>query len=101
MNRYAPPRSIAVDVDGTLYANGRPNESVIRFLRRKKAEGYSLTLWSMRGEAHARQAAEHFGLAGLFDHVISKPGYIVDDYAWRWTRWTHVIDRNEIHDHAA
>lgn len=91
LQKYRPPKVIAVDVDGTILINGAANEKAILWCRRKKGEGYSLTLWSMRGEAHARKAAELFGVVDLFDHIISKPGFILDDKGWTWTRFSRVI----------
>lgn len=91
-NRKFPENKvIAVDVDGTLLRRGRVNDSVVAWCVRKKAEGYSLMLWSARGEAHARQAAGLFGLTELFDHIISKPGALLDDKGWAWINFTRVI----------
>ena len=89
--KYRPPKVIAVDVDGTILINGVANERVILWCKRKKLEGYSLTLWSMRGELHARKTAELFGLVDLFDHIIAKPGFILDDKGWTWTRFCRVV----------
>jgi hypothetical protein len=88
---FPPPKVIAVDVDGTLSQAGRPNEKLIAYCRRKKADGFALLLWSSRGEAHAREMAERFGVTDLFSHILSKPGFIVDDQGWTWTRYTGVV----------
>jgi FMN phosphatase YigB (HAD superfamily) len=91
ITQYPPPKVIAVDVDGTLHTHGSPNARVIAWCRRKKAEGYSMLLWSSRGQAHAEKAAELFGVADIFDHIISKPGFVLDDQGWNWIRFTRVI----------
>ncbi len=91
---YPPPKVIAVDVDGTLHHEGRVNERLVDYLRTRKAEGYRLMLWSARGLANASAAIERFGLHGLFDDVLSKPGYIIADLGWSWIKYTKVI-RNQ------
>jgi hypothetical protein len=40
---------------------------------------------------HARKAAELFGASDIFDHILSKPGFILDDQGWSWIRFTGVI----------
>lgn len=91
MAQYPRQKVIAVDVDGTLHTNGKANDQVIAWIKGKRADGFKLILWSMRGEDHARKAAALFGIADLFDVITSKPGYIVDDKGWSWTRFTGVI----------
>jgi hydroxymethylpyrimidine pyrophosphatase-like HAD family hydrolase len=86
-----PPRVIAVDVDGTLHIKGEPNTKAIAWLHKRKAEGYTLMLWSMRGEKHARLIANQFGCVDLFDYIVSKPGFILDDEGWSWIKRTRVI----------
>jgi hydroxymethylpyrimidine pyrophosphatase-like HAD family hydrolase len=87
-----PPRVVAIDVDGTLLTEGgQINDRVVEFARAKKSDGFEVWLWSSRGEAHARRAAEMAGLSDVFDHILSKPGYIVDDQGWRWIQYTRVI----------
>lgn len=78
-------------MDGTLHESGIPNTKVIAWLRVKKLEGFELVLWSARGQRHAQRAIDNLGLAGLFDVVISKPGYIVDDKGWAWIKWTKIV----------
>jgi len=87
----APPRVIAVDVDGTLHIGGNPNTKAIAWLHKRKAEGYTLMLWSMRGEKHARLIAGQMGCADLFDCIVSKPGFILDDEGWGWIKRTRVV----------
>jgi len=59
---------------------------VFSFLHAKHAEGFELTLWSMRGEEHAKLAAHEAGCTSLFTHILGKPGYIIDDKNWQWCR---------------
>ena len=94
MNRrqkYPPARVIAIDVDGTLQHRGSPNNRLIEWCKERKADGFTLMLWSARGEAHARKYAELFEVLDLFDLICSKPGYIVDDQGWGWIKYTRVI----------
>ena len=89
--KYPPTNSIAVDVDGTLHTNGVVNARVVEFCRTQKARGFVLTLWSARGKRYAQAAAERFGVEDLFDDIVSKPGYVLDDQGWNWIKYTHVI----------
>lgn len=94
MNNHKYPmitRTIAVDVDGTLHRNGVLNQRVVEFCERQKANGYTLNLWSSRGKKYAVAAAEKFGVTHLFDDIISKPGYVLDDQGWSWIRYTQII----------
>ena len=88
-----PPRVIAVDVDGTLIVNGGINARVVSYCQAKHADGWTLLLWSTRGEQHARKAAQEAGIAHLFEHILSKPGHIVDDKGWTWVRFTKIVRR--------
>lgn len=88
---FPPPRVIAVDVDGTLQSNGVCNQGLVDWCMQQKAGGFYLMLWSSRGEAHARNVSEAFGLTSLFDLICSKPGYVVDDQGWGWIKYTRVI----------
>lgn len=90
-SKYPKQKVIAVDVDDTLIINREPNLDLIEWLRVKKAEGYYLMLWSMRGRENAISAATTTNTHGLFHVVMSKPGYIVDDDGWGWTQHTEVI----------
>ena len=58
---------------------------------RRAAAIAPIMLWSARGESHARNAAETFGVADLFHTICSKPGYVVDDLGWSWIKHTKVI----------
>jgi hydroxymethylpyrimidine pyrophosphatase-like HAD family hydrolase len=89
--KYPPPRVIAVDVDGTLHVNGRVNQAVVEYCKARKADGFRLMLWSARGLGHAQRAADQFGLVDLFDDIVSKPGYVLDDLGWSWIKYTRII----------
>jgi predicted mannosyl-3-phosphoglycerate phosphatase (HAD superfamily) len=89
--KFPPPRTIAIDVDGTLQRRGEPNLPLLEWCREKKSAGFTLVLWSSRGEDHARKFATLFGVQDLFDHILSKPGYIVDNHGWSWIQYTRVI----------
>lgn len=89
--KYPPPKVAAVDVDGTLLHKSQINLELVEWCRSKKCEGYTLILWSARGEAYARNVADQAGISDLFDSIISKPGYIVDDQGWGWTKYTRVV----------
>lgn len=91
-----PPRVVAVDVDQTLSLGGSVNEKLVAWLQIKKQEGFYLMLWSSRGEDHAKAKASEFGLLELFDLICSKPGYIVDDQGWGWTKYTRVVPMSSL-----
>jgi hypothetical protein len=94
--RYEPTRCIAVDVDGTLQINGRRNDVLIDWCRDRRLDGYSILLWSARGKEHARSVADAFACADVFDVILAKPGYIVDDLGWSWIKYTRVIDMGDL-----
>jgi len=85
------PRVIYCDVDGTLHRNGMANTRLIAWLNDRKAEGFTLYLWSMRGDKHARDWAHSLGIVELFAAIVPKPGYIVDDQGWTWVKFTRCI----------
>ncbi len=91
--KYPRQRVIAVDVDGTLHRLGILNREVIEWLRNRKKKGFKLILWSSRGEDYARRVAEKFEVTDIFDVIISKPGYVLDDDGWKWIKFTYVINR--------
>lgn len=86
-SKFKTPKIIFVDVDGTLVFQNplRINVKLVAMLKQKKEKGYELVLWSARGEQHARMIAQIGNCEDLFSHIISKPGYIIDDKNWRWT----------------
>jgi len=66
--------------------NGKPNRALIAWLRKRKAEGFELVLWSNRGVDHARDVARRFFCADLFSAIITKPGLMIDDLGKDWLR---------------
>lgn len=90
---YPPPKVIAVDIDGTLLVNGQINQPLVVWCKEKKQSGFRLMLWSSRGLEYARRFADQFDMSSVFDDVVSKPGYVVDDQGWQWVRYTKVIGR--------
>jgi hydroxymethylpyrimidine pyrophosphatase-like HAD family hydrolase len=90
--RIKQPMVLAVDVDGTLVCDGKVNKAVVDYCREMKAKGWTLILWSSGGQIHACGVAEDTGLTDLFDIIISKPGMILDDRGWSWTRFSPVVD---------
>ena len=92
MPKYPPTRMIAIDVDGTLILHKiHINTALVEFCRQKKSDGFSLMLWSARGREYAETIARQFGLTDLFEVILAKPGYIVDDLGWDWIKYTQVI----------
>lgn len=91
--KYPPPSVIAVDVDGTLLINGQLNQELVTWCRKKKAEGFFMMLWSAAGQKHAENASEMAGLNDVFDLILSKPGYVVDDQGWSWVKYTQIVKR--------
>lgn len=105
-SRHAPPlrireatrkkpltKVIAVDVDDTLLISGKINEELVVWCRARKCEGFKLILWSQAGEVHARNVARRAGIVDLFHVIIGKPGYIVDDKGWGWTKFTRRVTK--------
>lgn len=84
------PKCIYVDVDGTLLVNGIINMELVRWCNGKHRDGFELILWSARGADHAVSVAVEAGIKSLFSNIITKPGYIVDDKGWWWTRYVKV-----------
>ena len=89
--KYPRNKFIAVDVDSTLKLRSGANLRLISWLREKKANDYTLLLWSARGGDYAKAIAEQYNVTELFDHIHSKPGFIVDDQGWKWAKYTKVV----------
>ena len=87
---------IFVDVDDTLIINGRVNVALVEWIKGKHDDGYYTGLWSSRGRVHAEKAASRAGLSQVFDIIIPKPAYIVDDKGWGWISYTQTIDPKRI-----
>lgn len=91
MHKFPPTKTIAIDVDGTLHTHGTLNARVVEFCQAQKARGFTLMLWSARGKQYAQSVAQKFSVTHLFDDIVSKPGYVVDDQGWNWIKYTEVI----------
>ena len=94
-------KCLAIDVDETLIVNGKPNGDVVAYARDRKALGYEIILWSARGKSHAARIAESHNLIDLFDSIVSKPGYVIDDLGWSWTKYTRVVRLSSLRERAA
>lgn len=84
--RYQAPRSLYIDVDGTLIRHGVLNQSLVGYIMAHKRDGYYIVLWSMRGREYAEATALSTGTTHLFDAIIPKPGIVADDKGWAWAR---------------
>ena len=84
---------IAVDVDDTLIVNGKIDLGLLEWCRDRKAAGFKLILWSQAGENHARKVAERAKAVDVFHVIIGKPGYIIDDQSWNWTKFTRRVTK--------
>ena len=89
--KYPPARCLAIDIDGTLICDGHVNKDLIELAKQKREEGFDVILWSARGRAYAERVARDLGIENVFSFIISKPGFIVDDLGWSWTRYTRVV----------
>lgn len=72
--------NISIDVDGTLLdADENLVPQARESLRRLKAAGYCLQLWSAAGADYAHKCATKHDLAGFFDSYATKPDVAIDD----------------------
>lgn len=76
-------RIIYFDIDDTLvrsYGQKRiPMPAVIEQIRRLKAEGVILYLWSSGGSEYCKSTAEELGIVECFEGFLPKPTVYVDD----------------------
>jgi len=93
---YAVPDVVYIDVDGTLLVDDRVNHDLVTWARRQHSEGKQLIVWSARGAGNAKRAVELCGMGDIVTHALSKPGYVVDDLAARFTQYMEIIHPNEI-----
>lgn len=92
---FPPPRCLAIDVDGVLLVRGQIDQRVVEHARLRISEGWDVYVWSSRGRAHAERACK---MAGLDVPAISKPGYILDDKGWGWTRYACALPMSVLSD---
>ena len=88
---FAMDKIIAIDIDGTLKLKFGINTPLIEALKRAKADGFQLILWSARGTAYAREFAALNFEDGFFDVIIGKPHFVADDRGWDWIRHTKLF----------
>ena len=89
-NRYPIQNVIAIDIDGTLIIDNKLNINLINWIKKENGN-YTFYLWTSRGKKYADHIADKFKIKDLFDSIISKPGFIVDDKGWKWTHFTKVL----------
>lgn len=71
---------IAVDVDLTIIdSNDNLNIPLIERLKLLKKNGCNLVCWSAGGIAYAKDVIERHGLNELFDEVMEKFDFCIDD----------------------
>lgn len=63
---------IAVDFDGTLYANGQPNTALICDLRAKQAQGHIVILWTCRTGHRLNEAVKILRQNGLMPNFVNQ-----------------------------
>lgn len=85
-NNLKKPNIIAVDFDGTLCENkfpeiGKPNRTIIEYLKKKQNGGDKLILWTCRNEEQTKAAVEWCQEQGLtFDAVNDNLPEIVEAF---------------------
>lgn len=89
--KYPKAKTICIDVDGTLIQNGRLNSRLADWAMEQKAAGFEVILWSAQGKSYAQGVAKKYKIEQNFTVIIGKPGYIVDDLGWGWTKYTRVL----------
>lgn len=94
--KYKPTRAIFVDVDNTLLIGGKLNIPLVEWCERHKRDGLTMYLWSARGAEYAKEIANRLGVSKLFDHIIDKPGYIVDDMGVQWPKYINVVHPSQV-----
>lgn len=63
---------IAVDFDGTLYANGQPNMALICDLRAKQAQGHIIILWTCRTGRRLNEAVKILRQNGFMPNYVNQ-----------------------------
>jgi hypothetical protein len=56
-----------------------------------KDQGYELVLWSARGKERAEMAAAMTDKTDLFEAILAKPSYIIDDKGWTWVKFVRCL----------
>lgn len=89
--KYPILKDIFVDVDGTLIIKGKLNVGLVNWCQDRKKEGFSIYLWSARGQNYAECIAELYSVDSLFTAILPKPSYIVDDMGGQWSRYINIL----------
>ena len=63
---------IAVDFDGTLKVQGKPNMKLINCLREHQARGDTISLWSCREGTRLKEAVVYLQKHGLFPNLVNR-----------------------------
>ncbi len=53
--------------------------------------GNQVIVWSSRGAINATRAVYLADIEDIVSFKLSKPGYIVDDKGWSWTKYTRQV----------
>lgn len=84
---------IFVDIDDTMVRSVGvkriPMPAVIAQVRRLKAEGATLYLWSSGGAEYCRTTAVELGITDCFEGFLPKPTVYIDDqpvHEWRFCK---------------
>lgn len=90
-SKYPYSKTIAVDVDRTLFLGDKVNLPMVEWIKEKHSNGFEIIIWSSRGTEYASKATKMAGLTDIVLCSISKPGYIIDDQGWRWINYTKIL----------
>ena len=97
------PQVVYVDVDDTLIRSAGtkqiPIPSVVERVRKLKAAGAILYLWSTAGANYARTTAKELHLNDCFTGYLPKPTVIIDDQLiqdWRDFRQFYPLQDFEV-----
>lgn len=63
---------IAVDFDGTLQIDGKPNEALFARLRQDQRRGHIIILWTSRGGNRLVEAVEFMRQNGLAPNYVNQ-----------------------------
>lgn len=94
---------VYVDIDDTMIrsvgSKRIPMPGVIKNVRRLKASGATLYLWSSGGAEYCRTTAEELGLVDCFSGFLPKPTVYIDDQPlaeWRFCRHFYPMQAGEV-----
>lgn len=93
---FPVPDVVFIDVDGTLIVDGNVNHDLVMWARQQATNGKDIIVWSARGKSNAEHAVDICGIRDIVSHMISKPGYVVDDLGNGWTQYMNIIHVDDI-----